>query len=222
LQAIFDVIAFAQQVRCYDRVWDCCCDHGYLGMSIVNAALCEKLIFVDQVPHIAQQLERQLLEQPLLYPAERYEVLTSDASDLDFNSEQRHLVILAGVSGKTVVDIVRTIRKTHPLGNIDFILCPTNALFDVREYLVAKEFVLLSESIVAEKSRHYEVLYVSPGDVESTGSQLTHTGAMWDEKNIEHQRYLARIIAHYQRVVEGGNDDRAEGILQRYQSCFSR
>ncbi|PCJ46673.1 MAG: hypothetical protein COA99_02375, partial [Moraxellaceae bacterium] len=54
-------------------------DHGYLGMGIVPAALCEKLIFVDQVPHIAQQLERQLLEQPLLYPAHRYEVLTSDA-----------------------------------------------------------------------------------------------------------------------------------------------
>lgn len=232
LQSLFDVVERAQlppSLHRYDRVWDCCCDHGYLGIEIVREALCEKLIFVDQVPHITQQLRTNLAcfsedDSKNGCSENGYDILTCDASALCLDSNLNHLVILAGVSGRSVLMIMQALLQNHKTGQIDFLLCPTKSLYDVREYLVENQFYLLYESIVTEKKRQYEVIHVrSPGSRGQKQNELraiSYTGEMWCGDNPEHRRYLAKLIAHYQRESGGEGRERAKTIFQRYSAAM--
>lgn len=227
LQSLFDIVEAAQrQVPRYDRVWDCCCDHGYLGLKILDAALCEKLIFVDQVPHIVQRLRTKLLP----FPADSYGAIAGDAASLCFDPNKRHLVILAGVSGKTVISIMEAICSNHRCAQIDFLLCPTKSLYDVREYLISERFLLAHEAIVTEKRRHYEVIYIqsskqladrNEGDV-GARSTVSATGAMWCGDNVEHRQYLAKLVAHYQRESQGEGRLRAKAIFRHYSNVLNQ
>ncbi len=218
LQSLFDLIEAAKQQPSnrYDRIWDCCCDHGYLGIKIVEAELCDKLIFVDQVPHIIQWLESKLE----MLPKERFGLIAGDAADLVFEQGQRHLIILAGVGGSTVTTIMGAILKTYVGDSIDFLLCPANGVFGVREYLIEERVSLKDEWIVSEKGRQYEVLHVSAGMEIDGHVKVSSVGNMWDVNDQEHQAYLKKIIAHYQRAALGGDAERSKMILEVYRGIY--
>lgn len=216
LQAILRVI---KRERRYQNVWDCCCDHGYLGMRIIHEDLCDVLHFVDQVPHIMDHLSDQLADQSVKFPLDKYTITTGDASELDFNFQQNHLVVLAGVSGQTVIDIMQGLQEKYPAGEpIDFLLCPTNGLYDVREYLATRSLSLRDEMIVTEKRRHYEVVYLRAASNEQSIESVSLTGKMWDTNNSEHTHYLEKLITHYQKTLKGDGGDKSRQILLRYRS----
>lgn len=99
----------SQKEKRYTCIWDCCCDHGFLGIKILADDLCDQLIFVDSVAPIMAKLAARL--RP--YPPGRYVLLTQDAGTLRFHPDRQHLVILAGLGGEQIVDIVRAIKATH-------------------------------------------------------------------------------------------------------------
>lgn len=218
LTSILTLVADVQQQRRYDKVWDCCCDHGYLGIEMLRANVGGELVFVDQIPHIMQVLERRLVE----FSNERYSVITSDAGSLTFAENQQHLIVLAGVGGTTTVDIINSICAKNRGGNIDFIVCPTKSLFDVRECLVEYNFSLAREFLVMENNRSYEVIYVTSRKMDEAHSELSLVGAMWDKQNIEHQCYLLKLVAHYQRESQGKGRERSKRILQHYLSLLAK
>lgn len=219
LRSLYELIETAQlqPSNRYDRIWDCCCDHGYLGIKIVEAELCEKLIFVDQVPHIIQWLDSKLEG----LPKERFSVVAGDAADLVFDPKQRHLVILAGVSGNTVTAIMDAILKAYTGDSIDFLLCPTHGVFEVREYLIEERVSLMDEWIVSEKGRHYEGIHVRTGADVDVGVKVSSVGEMWNVDNEEHEAYLKKNIAHYQRAEQGADAVRSKRILEEYRGVIT-
>ncbi len=217
LQSIFELVESAQQRNRYDCIWDCCCDHGYLGMKMLSEPLCEKLYFVDQVPHITQQLEAKLTS----FPAPTYEVVTGDAARLRFNPNQQHLVMLTGVGGEHIINIIHAIGQSHPDGQIDFVFCPTTTQYNLREYLVAQDFALAHESITTEKNREYEVIYVRGKAAGTSKPRVSLTGNMWDGENSDHRRYLAKLMTHYQKRTRGDEAERSKKIFQVYQDCLN-
>ena len=46
----------------YSIIWDCCCDHGLLGMSLLQRKLAEKVVFVDILSPQMALLEKDLQE----------------------------------------------------------------------------------------------------------------------------------------------------------------
>ncbi|OUR90136.1 hypothetical protein A9Q81_20030 [Gammaproteobacteria bacterium 42_54_T18] len=214
LRSLYDLIEAAQlqPLNRYDRIWDCCCDHGYLGIKIVEAELCEKLVFVDQVPHIIQWLDSKLEA----LPKERFSLIAGDASDLVFDAKQRHLVILAGVSGSTVTAIMGAILKAYAGDSIDFLLCPTHGVFEVREYLIDARVSLMDEWIVSEKGRHYEVIHIRAGAEIDGDVKVSSVGKMWNANDKDHEAYLKKNIAHYQRAEQGDDAVRSKRILEEY------
>lgn len=44
----------------HDIIWDCCCDHGYLGMALLKRAAANQVIFVDIVATLMDVLSAQL------------------------------------------------------------------------------------------------------------------------------------------------------------------
>jgi tRNA (adenine22-N1)-methyltransferase len=213
----------------YHTIWDCCCDHGYLGIQILKHQLCEQLVFVDQVPHIIEQLQGQLEREPEVYSPERYQAVSGDAGALVFDPAVTHLVILAGIGGEHIVDIMRDIadntNNNAKAARIDYLLCPTTTQFDLRQYLHAECYGLLQESIVSEKGRDYEVIHVrQPLSGLDTGSekpeQVSLTGRMWQPDHEHHQRYHKKLLQHYQRQMRGPKRERAESIVNHYQQCL--
>ena len=212
LQAIFDVIAGAESGVRYDRIWDCCCDHGYLGTQIVNHRLCDVVVFVDQLPHLIAQLDDSLKQ----FPAATYQTLAADAGDLLLAADARHLLVLAGVGGEHTVSMLQKITARHPHQSIDFIFCPSTSQFDLREYLHGQRFELRSESLITEKGRQYEVIYVRWHGADPQGIPVSVTGAMWDSTNSEHQTYRAKLIAHYTNRLRSDPSGRSKTILDAY------
>lgn len=214
LEAIFDLTLFAHKTQPYDAIWDCCCDHGYLGLKLLNQPRCPTLYFVDQVPHIMQQLATQLSA----YPSDRYQTITADAGRLTLPINQRHLMILAGVGGERIIEIINNLNTHNSSQQIDYLLCPTTAQFDLREYLTTTDYRLSYEAIVSEKGRDYEILLISRSLTAQNSSEITLIGEMWDATQVNHQRYRQKLINHYQKQLQGEKNraQRAKNILGHY------
>ena len=189
LNAILELVTDVQQKEPYPYIWDCCCDHGYLGIKILSHDLCEKLVFVDQLPHIIEHLTDRIAP----YSTGKHELITADAGDLVFDSQNRHLVILAGVGGECIIEIVSEIESNHPDVQIDYIFCPSSKQSILREYLSSQSMGLLFESIVCEKKRCYEIIYVQGKAEIGSLPAVSLTCDLWDMDNEDHQQYLKKI-----------------------------
>jgi tRNA (adenine22-N1)-methyltransferase len=189
LNAILELVIKEQKNKPYPCIWDCCCDHGYLGIKILSENLCDKLIFVDQMPHIIEQLTTRI--EP--FSTGKHELIAMDAGELCFDSQQRHLVILAGVGGEVMVKIVSSIESKHPDAQIDYIFCPSASQKFLREYLSSQKLGLVSESLACENKRYYEILFVKGKLEASQFPDVSLTCDMWDFDDPDHQRYLKKI-----------------------------
>ena len=150
------------------------------------------LVFVDQVPHIMAQLAARLASLNI----GQHELITADAGDLCFDTQQRHLVIVAGVGGERTVTILRAIEARHPGMAIDYIFCPSTSQHALRDYLAAEDFGLADESLVCEKKRYYEVLYVQANAAANNLPRVSKTCHLWDEGDADQQRYLKALSQH--------------------------
>ena len=216
LDAIFDLVESRQQHKTYDAIWDCGCDHGYLGQKILAAELCETLYFIDQVPHIIKQLASRLRG----YPGDHYRTIATDAGLIEFPPNKRHLVILAGIGGERIIEILRNIARNTVNEQIDYLLCPSTGHYELREYLSTTAFCLHHESIVSEKGRDYEIILINAIPTTDSKNRVSLTGKMWDKGNANHHRHHRRLMTHYQKQSLGNKAQRAEMILQHYENCL--
>lgn len=215
----------------YQHVWDCCCDHGFLGITLLNRAAASKIHFVDIVKPLMNELSLSLqdLNSPNLWKVHCLDVaklplvyeekiLASEVVSLT-NSQvdvPRHLIIIAGVGGERLIELMQGIIAKHSNTLLEFILCPVHHNFKVREYLAGQSMGLIKEVLIKENKRFYEVLHVSThGDRE-----VSLVGCdMWDLDDIDHQMYLQRTIEHYQFKLNDSSLD-AKKIVALYKDLI--
>ncbi|MGB0467087.1 MAG: tRNA (adenine(22)-N(1))-methyltransferase [Pontibacterium sp.] len=204
----------------YDHIWDCCCDHGLLGLSLLEREVVAKVHFVDAVAPLMAELEQRLLKHSgALNSPERWQVHCMDLARLRLpvtDKLQRHLIIIAGVGGDLIVDLVLAILEAHPGQPLEFLLCPVHHNYKVRQALAAEGLGLVDEVLVKEKGQFYEVMHVSKGAPQS----LSPVGSlMWDLSRDADRDYLNRTIAHYER--RSIKDQKVLSIVQAYQALLS-
>ncbi|WP_415895828.1 tRNA (adenine(22)-N(1))-methyltransferase TrmK [Neptuniibacter sp. PT34_22] len=203
----------------YDHIWDCCCDHGYLGQAILQAKPEAKVHFLDVVESITSKLEKHLASNN--YSTERWQVHCEDLQRLRLphpenvtNIQHRHLLIIAGVGGDLTLDMVQAVLQNNLDCHIDFLICPVRQLHKVRSGVKALGLGLVNEKIVKDGGRYYEAIHLSTlseDDIPVVG------GSMWDLAKGDHQEYLRQNISHYQRMQAQGNEN-ARNILAEYMS----
>lgn len=217
LHAIFSLI---QQVGPVDYVWDGCCDHGYLGMHILDSKLSGHLFFVDQLEHIIAPLAAKLSHLGL----QGYSLLTMDCGQLSLMQPGSRLVVIAGVGGRALVDMLRSLKQRHQGQRLQFIVCAANCVYELREYLAAECYSLLSEQIVSDRGRQYEVIHLGLNgcghEKESGEERVTAVGKMWQQGNKDHLAYQQRLLAHYQRQVLNSDSLWLQGIIAAYERCL--
>ncbi|WP_238582431.1 tRNA (adenine(22)-N(1))-methyltransferase [Cellvibrio sp. OA-2007] len=190
----------------YDHIWDCCCDHGLLGAALLSRQAASHIHFVDAAPSLMHALEIKLSR---FYPTNtesnsHWHTHCLDAATLplqDFNG--RHLVIIAGVGGDLMTELVTAIHQKNPICNIDFLLCPVHHQFTLRQQLIQLGFSLKNEILITENQRFYEALLVSTANNPHT--KIHSVGNLIWQSNTPQQSkiagdYLQKTLAHYNRI----------------------
>ena len=197
----------------YEHIWDCCCDHGLLGAQILKQKLATTTHFVDIVPELMQQVEHKL---QLFFPlstdiTSHWQVHCIDVARLPLNDYQgRQLVIIAGVGGDLMLQMVQQLISAHPSLSLDFLLCPVHHIAKLRAMLNASQCQLIDEQLICENRRYYELLYVS----QPSANQINLTSAPLislfgdkirqshcAEQSLVIQRYLNKLLKHYSKTA---------------------
>ncbi len=190
----------------YDHIWDCCCDHGLLGTALLARQAAPHIHFVDIVPQLINELEKNLSH---FFPADsdsasQWQVYCMDVSKLSLSEcSGKHLVIIAGVGGDLMAEFVQAIHQQHPHAEIDFLLCPVHHQFTLRQQLIQLDFSLITETLMMENQRFYEILLVS--NKTNSNSMISPVGdLMWQSTKPEQLKitagYLSKTLAHYYRM----------------------
>lgn len=190
LQKIFELITPE-----YSEVWDTCCDHGKLGMAVLESNKSNVVHFVDQVPSIINELENKLLNIASL-TRERYKLHGCPAENLQVSSSGKTLICICGVGGEVVIKIMQSLLKNNDLAHCDFLLSPQYHLFEVRRFLKEKGFNLKKEELSFEGKFGRELLLVSL----SEGEEIDPIGSkLFDSSDERHQNYLKNIVSHLEK-----------------------
>jgi len=179
----------------YSIIWDCCCDHGLLGMSLLQRKLAEKIVFVDILSPQMALLEKDLHEG---FPRDEHswQVICQDVKELEVPEIESQLFIIAGVGGNKTIQFIESLCAAMPVLPFDLLLCSVHGNYAVRQALIEHGFGLKQEQIVFENNRFYEAIYVSQN---STQPISATGGSMWDRSNIEHQQYWQKTLDHYRK-----------------------
>ncbi|MCQ1059835.1 class I SAM-dependent methyltransferase [Photobacterium sp. ZSDE20] len=192
----------------YTHVWDCCCDHGFIGAALLSRQAAKTVHFVDIVPDLMAALEQKLQR---FYPEATWKVHCQDVAKLPLNQYSgKQLVIIAGVGGDLMSELVEAIHQDHQNSNIDFLLCPVNHQFTLRKTLIKQDFGLEHEVLIEDNRRFYEIMLVSStrGDRE----QVSAVGSnIWQSDSTEQAeiatKYKNKTLGHYRRIQQGNTGD---------------
>ena len=205
----------------YRHIWDCCCDHGFLGMSLLARQAAEHIHFVDIVPDLMCEVEANLQRFYSASSRSTWQIHCIDVSVLPLDQyEGKHLVIIAGVGGDLITQFVDNIHSQYPDLEIDFLLCPVHHQFTLRQKLNQRDFSLKDEQLVQDNQRFYEMLLVSTQPDDSNKVSLVGEG-IWQSTTDEQMdvvaNYLEKTRNHYRRIQQGNSKDVAH-IVEAYQA----
>ncbi len=187
----------------YDVIWDTCCDHGHLGLACLENNKAGKVIFVDQVPKIIEELSLKL-DKIAGLSRERYELQSIPAQEIILENKN-NLVCISGVGGEEVIVIIKNLN-----GKFDLHISPQYHLFEVRRFLNDIGFKMIKEELRFEGKFGRELLYLSkdgPFKIDPIGKDL------FDLKDERHLNYIKGITQHLKRIKD--ND-----ALAYYEALF--
>lgn len=209
----------------FDEVWDLCCDHGRLGLHLHRALFeqepaCESRVhLVDRVPKIVHELESRY--QSLISP--RLTVRCLDAGDITLPNRGRQLILLAGIGGGTMVNMLTKLFQqiaalTVQTGDaqFDFMLSPNLHMFELRRFLRQQHVELVKEEFVTEKGRSHEHLHLRYCSGVSDSRRVDPVGSeIWLPLSDEKERYLRKLLEHYKTSFQAtGSVDAGDAIAE--------
>lgn len=201
----------------YDHIWDCCCDHGFLGAALLDRQAAQHIHFVDIVPGLIAKVESNLQR---FYPdsSSRWFTHCLDVAKLPLNNfPGKHLIIIAGVGGDLMSLFVESIHRDNPDTEIDFLLCPVNHQFTLRQSLISLNYRMKDEVLIEDNRRYYEMILVTS---DSSSAPVHPVGdKLWQFESKEYQnvatQYRQSTIRHYQRIQAGKSQD-VKHIIDAY------
>lgn len=201
----------------YDHIWDCCCDHGFLGAALLKRQAVPNVHFVDIVPELIEQVKSNLQRFYSNSPARWYTHCLDITTLPLYQFPGKHLIIIAGVGGDLMVRFIESIHHNFPTIEFDFLLCPVHHQFTLRQKLTELSYNMKCEVLVEDNQRFYEIMLVT----NQQGYQSVHpVGRQIWQSQSEHQqqivkRYLNTTIEHYRRIQTGKTQD-VQYIIDAY------
>lgn len=198
--------------RPYSTIWDCCCDHGLLGMSLLKDRYADQVIFVDVLENMMTGLAERL-DQDFPQDQYRWQVRCDDIKNIEVPNQEAQLFIIAGVGPHQTIEFIDSLCASAPDTQFDLLICSVHGSYSVREALINQGYHLKNERIIYDKNRFYEAIYVS----KTADKALIATGSqMWNWANPVHQDYWHRTVGHYRQKAK--NDPvQFQPVVKRYE-----
>jgi len=196
----------------YSTIWDCCCDHGHLGMRLLKERCADQVIFVDLLENIMTALAIKLA---LDFPQDQYsyQLRCDDIKNIQVPAQESQLFIIAGVGPHQTIEFIDSLCASAPDTVFDLLICSVHGNYAVRQALINQGYRLREERIVFDKNRFYEAIYLS----KRADQPLVETGQqMWNWADPVHRDYWHRTVGHYQQKAK---KDPAQflPIIKRYE-----
>lgn len=197
----------------YRTIWDCCCDHGLLGMSLLQNRSADQVIFVDVLEDNMNNLTNRLGQD---FPRDKnnWQVRCEDLKNIIVPACDSQLFIIAGVGPHQTIEFINSLCASAPDIAFDLLVCSVHGNYSVRQALIDEGYKLKNERIIFENNRFYEAIYASKNAskvIVDTGSQ------MWCWSDPEHKDYWHRVVAHYQQKAKK-DPLQFEPIISRYEA----
>lgn len=195
----------------YQHIWDMCCDHGYLGMTLIKKHPSANIHFVDIVPSLTKEVSSNL-ERFFAQDSARLHVSCQDVVDAPLSEfAGTTLVVIAGIGGELMMSMITALREKHAHRNVDFLLCPVNETYLLRRQLSKLNLNKLEETLVEDGGRYYEVIKVST----QNGTNLSLFGDdIWQHE--QSLRYSRQLVTHYEQRMRNDVEKWAD-CLNGYQ-----
>jgi tRNA (adenine22-N1)-methyltransferase len=194
----------------YNHIWDCCCDHGYLGLELLSRGSADTLHFVDVVPELMIDLKKRLSVRPAFKQEyKHWQVHCIDVTQLPIGEALKndtHLIVIAGVGGELMIKLVGALLRNNPESTLEFLLCPVYHQYKLRQALINWNMQLQAEHLLRDKGRFYEVLHVTT-DAEVACSIGPVGSLMWDFNRSAHRDYQSRMLDHFDRMAKSAQID---------------
>ena len=202
---------------------------GFLGAALLSRRSTSHIHFVDIVPELMAALENKL---HLFYPDLTWKTHCIDVAKLPLGQHDgNHLIIIAGVGGDLMIQFIEAINKKHPHLSLEFLLCPVQHQYALRQKLIELDFGLKDEVLVEENKRFYEIIHVTSQVAQEINHNVKHStenntkvttvgDKIWQYESPEQEKtvkkYLNNTLNHYLRVQQGKHNN-AQEIVEAYQ-----
>ena len=216
LRALFDTIPDGT-----DQLVDLCCDHGALGRAALEAGRAHRVLFNDIHPDIMAALDERLIR----YGAEHYELSVGPAQALILPQAKKGVAILAGVGDEQTIAILDALLQQPQARRYRFVVSPATKTAYVRNYLRHCPIVTLSDHIVDDNGRCYELITIALADDVSQSqdqSQPSLVGQGWQPERPIHERQLRKLLAFYQAQQHRQPSPLVREICNEYESLLER
>ncbi|EAR09510.1 tRNA (adenine(22)-N(1))-methyltransferase TrmK [Reinekea blandensis] len=215
LRALFDTIPDGT-----DQLVDLCCDHGALGRAALEAGRAQRVLFNDIHPDIMAALEDRLIR----YGADSYELSVGPAQTLILPKAEKGVAILAGVGDEQTIAILDALFQQPSARHYRFVVSPATKTAYVRNYLRHQPIVTLSDRIVDDNGRCYELITIALADTANQSqSQLQPSlvGQGWQPEQPIHERHLRKLLAFYQAQQHRQPSNLVENICTEYETLLA-
>jgi len=210
LSDIFNLIDFE-----YSQVWDLCCDHGKLGLALLESKKTKLIHFVDQVPSIISDLDKKIQKIKEL-DSEQYTLNTLNAENVILK-DNNSLICICGVGGDVAIKIIDSLMKNNDLNNHDILISAQYHMYDLRSFLITNNFKLKKQMLSFEGKWGYELLLIRKNeglDIDPIGKDLIEI------EDKRHLSYLNKLISHYEN--RSRKDEVAKKVLNLYKEIHNQ
>lgn len=144
------------------RLADIGSDHAYLPCYLADRNLIEYAVAGEVVQGPFKNALKEVNHRGL---KDKVEVRLGDGLEVIKASDHIDTVVIAGMGGSLIRDILEKGQKNNRLTGMETLILQPNVFEEtVREYLMINEYTIISEKIISENDKIYEIIKAVPAD----------------------------------------------------------
>jgi tRNA (adenine22-N1)-methyltransferase len=132
------------------------------------------------------------------------------------------VAVIAGMGGAAIRGILE--RSPAVLASLRRIICqPMTGAAGLRGWLEKSGWRIVSEELVSEDGRLYEVMSAEPGESGPTDEVLLEIGPLlWQQKHPLLPEHLARLKQQYEQRVVAMANSRSDEVMEERRTCLGK
>lgn len=188
--------ALAKMVPDNSRVIDIGCDHGYLGIELINENRGISVISSDISSNALQFAKKNILQANVngidLRVGNGLSVVTKNEIDT---------IVIAGMGAHTQIEILKSgLEKLDSVKTI--ILSPNDGSFYIRNNLNLINYHIEDEEIIFENGKFYTILKLCKGFNEYTYAQMLMGPVLLKKQDELFFKYYETILTKKEKILE--------------------